>query len=387
MLDEEQNAQPEDIPEEMFCETSEAEKNEQEQLTRSISIQTDKIEYIVSVRNKKTQTLVEVTPSEDLKTKATQTLITNDYLCKRLCTSKSVSCATQTTFTNSETETENAGENNISSEINKSVQAGEIHSSVNVNKDNLEENAYLLPSSPAELPSDDIGIDRSADDEFLIDEESDQEETELISSDKIQMTLTSDKLLKDQVKFIVCEESIANLFRFCFKCNALCTVIVESNIGTYCKICVICPSYFKHSFSWTTGPLSNRLPILNLMVASSIVCTGMEYSKVIRFMESLNILCIKQREFSNLQSAYVIPAVFNVWKKEQLVLLDYIKDKSICIASDMRVDSPGHTGLFGSGSTLDVDRNVILDTQVIKVNFSMFLFEWIRFKILTTFQF
>lgn len=113
----------------------------------------------------------------------------------------------------------------------------------------------------------------------------------------------------------------------------------------------------------------------------------MEYSKVIRFMESLNILCIKQREFSNLQSAYVIPAVFNVWKKEQLVLLDYIKDKSICIASDMRVDSPGHTGLFGSGSTVDVDRNVILDTQVIKVNFSMFLFEGIRFKILITFQF
>ena len=101
------------------------------------------------------------------------------------------------------------------------------------------------------------------------------------------------------------------------------------NIGTYGKICVICPSYFKHSFSWTTGPLSNRLPILNLMIASSIVCTGMEYSKVIRVMEPLNILCIKQREFSNLQSAYVIPAVFNVWKKEQLVLLDYIKDKSI----------------------------------------------------------
>ncbi|XP_028415472.1 uncharacterized protein LOC114538491 [Dendronephthya gigantea] len=32
----------------------------------------------------------------------------------------------------------------------------------------------------------------------------------------------------------------------------------------------------------------------------------------------------------------------------------------------MRVDSPGHTGLLGSGSTMDVDRNVILDTQVIK---------------------
>ena len=39
----------------------------------------------------------------------------------------------------------------------------------------------------------------------------------------------------------------------------------------------------------------------------------------------------------------------------------------IIIASDMRVDSSGHNRLFGSGSTLEMKRNVILDTQVIKV--------------------
>ena len=33
----------------------------------------------------------------------------------------------------------------------------------------------------------------------------------------------------------------------------------------------------------------------------------------------------------------------------------------------MRVDSPGHSGLPGSGSTLDMGRNIILDTQIIKV--------------------
>ena len=95
------------------------------------------------------------------------------------------------------------------------------------------------------------------------------------------------------------------------------------------------------------------------MIASSIVCTGMECSKTLRFLESLNIMCIQRREFSNLQQTYVIPAVFNVWKREQLKLLEDIKDKSIIIASDMRVDSPGHSGLLGSGSTLDIDRNVI----------------------------
>ena len=31
-------------------------------------------------------------------------------------------------------------------------------------------------------------------------------------------------------------------------------------------------------------------------------------------------------------------------------------------------DSPGHSGLFGSGSTLELDRNIVRDTQIIKVN-------------------
>ena len=51
------------------------------------------------------------------------------------------------------------------------------------------------------------------------------------------------------------------------------------------------------------------------MIASSIVCTGMECSKTLRFLESLNVMSIQRREFSNLQQAYVIPAVFNVWKR------------------------------------------------------------------------
>ena len=53
---------------------------------------------------------------------------------------------------------------------------------------------------------------------------------------------------------------------------------------------------------------------------------------------------------------------------EQSARLREIEGVPIVIASDMRVDSPGHSGLFGSGSTLDMKRNVILDTQVIKVN-------------------
>ena len=48
-------------------------------------------------------------------------------------------------------------------------------------------------------------------------------------------------------------------------------------------------------------------------------------------------------------------------------MINGIKDKPVVIASDMRVDSGGHSGLLGSESTLAVKQNVILDIQVVKV--------------------
>ena len=171
------------------------------------------------------------------------------------------------------------------------------------------------------------------------------------------------------MKFIIFEESIVQRFAVCSVCKFACIVSVQHRIGTYAKIAVRCKSGdITHSFIWSTGPLFNRLPLLHLMIASSVVSTGMECTKALRLFDSLKIDCFKRREFSNLLTAYVIPAVFSVWKGEQQSLLNGIQNKSICVASDMRVDSPGHTGLFGAGSSLDVDRNMILDTQIVKVS-------------------
>ena len=44
------------------------------------------------------------------------------------------------------------------------------------------------------------------------------------------------------------------------------------------------------------------------MIASSVVCTGMECANALRLFDSLNIDCFKRREFSNLLTGYVIPA-------------------------------------------------------------------------------
>ena len=173
---------------------------------------------------------------------------------------------------------------------------------------------------------------------------------------------------QEQIKFIVFEEAILDVFGKCGQCGSKCIVTMENQIGSSCKICSSCTAQNEHYFEWTTGPCVFKMPAFHLLLASGILETGMESAKVLRLFDALNIPNVKQRELSNILKNYVIPAVYKVWQVEQSARLREIEGVPIVIASDMRVDSPGHSGLFGSGSTLDMKRNVILDTQVIKVN-------------------
>lgn len=179
--------------------------------------------------------------------------------------------------------------------------------------------------------------------------------------------LSGGKPIQEQLKLVVFEEQLMNAFGKCRLCDSCCKVAIENKNGSSCNIAVYCLSDNRHDYTWSTGPTINKMPAFHLLLAAGIVCTGLESSKVLRLFEALKLPIMKQRELSNLLKKYVIPSIYKVWGKEQGKIIDEIAGKSIKVASDMRVDSPGHSGLLGSGSTLDVERNIILDTQVIKV--------------------
>lgn len=180
-------------------------------------------------------------------------------------------------------------------------------------------------------------------------EDSDNEEN---NQGCVNQVLSTGKPASEQMKIVVFEEAIINAFATCRQCGSQCTVYLERQIGSSCNIRVSCLADSSHDFTWSTGPIVNRMAIFHLLFASGILCTGLEATKVLRLFDALKIMNIKQRELSNILKAYVIPAVFQVWQREQRSRLDVIKGKAVTIGSDMRVDSPGHCGLLGSGSTL-----------------------------------
>jgi solute carrier family 8 (sodium/calcium exchanger) len=249
--------------------------------------------------------------------------------------------ATDTTDLNT-TETDTALEENIPTDTATEVDVQSVHSGV---------------SEESSGPS----IEPSSSDES--DENPDKTDCNLVE----RTILIEGKPPQDQMKFVVFEEAILHVFGKCYQCGSKTTITVESQIGSCCKICSSCTVENTHYYEWTTGPLTNKMPTFHLLLASGILATGMETSKVLRLFDCLKIPNVKQRELSNIFKNYVIPGIYSVWRTEQNARMKEIEGEQIVVASDMRVDSPGHSGLFGSGSTLDMGRNIILDTQVIKV--------------------
>ena len=267
---------------------------------QSVSIQTE-----CFVRNKKVQTVdINIEPSKTMKTKGTQTSLTSEYLSRKLCAVKLVSSACQTSpISDEKAPNTNTDAFENASQVDENMYPLASLDEDDENIENNQKNPPIKQLSSDPIPSDEIGEEKeqeSADEENYNpieddkeeendseEEENDDEEEDIICNNERTTTkrvmLSSDKPQKDQLKFIVFEVSIANIFRVCFKGNACCNVSLEHQIGTYCKIGVFCSGNTSHNFFWTTGPLCNRLPILNLMIAASIVSTGMECSKTCDF--------------------------------------------------------------------------------------------------------
>ena len=142
---------------------------------------------------------------------------------------------------------------------------------------------------------------------------------------------------QDQIKFIVFEQAILDVFGQSGRCGSKCVVTAENQIGSCCKICVAISSDSEHYFEWTTGPCLFKIAAFYLLLASGILATAMEASKVLRLFEASKILNVKQRELSSILTCYTIPAVYNVWNAEQSARVqEAAKGEPVVIASDMR---------------------------------------------------
>jgi hypothetical protein len=140
------------------------------------------------------------------------------------------------------------------------------------------------------------------------DSESDSEvETEerTYNANIYDQDIYADELKQD--KFIVFEDNLSELLRFCMRCG--------SPITKCKKIKRSCVSYSIECHNGCRYTWKSQSSSSSLLIASSIFTTGNTYSKLSSFARALNLKFIGKTSYQDHQRDNIIPVVQKVWQE------------------------------------------------------------------------
>ena len=230
----------------------------------------------------------------------------------------------------------------------------------------------LQGDSPIENADNDTSS-QSEESEWSPDSEESNEEELLDTEERAQS-------ICNQKTYLVFESCLMSLFAFCSVCLKPLIKIQKSLSGSMLRVEADCIE--GHKNIWFSQPMHNRMPWGNFSIAAACLFSGSQSSKVMTFLRHLNMAQISSSTYNAIQRAYLIPSINAVWEDSQRKYFDFIRGKNLVLGGDARMDSPGHSAKYGSYTLMDLERNKIIDTQLIQVTrttICCFLFFFIIF--------
>ena len=100
-------------------------------------------------------------------------------------------------------------------------------------------------------------------------------------------------------------------------------------------------------------------------MASSILLSGNNFSKIALFCTSFNLQHIKTTTFYQVQRHYLCPTIESYWNEQKGKILSAIGDKPLVVSGDGRNDSPGFSAQYCLYSVMDNETNCIIEVQVV----------------------
>ena len=140
------------------------------------------------------------------------------------------------------------------------------------------------------------------------------------------------------------------------------TVVVES-------VCIN-----GHLRTWSSQPMSDKLPWGNLLCCAGILFRGSSPGKAINFLNQMGILTMCKRTNHRIQEAYLIPVVSAVWEGKQKRFFEAVRGTKLVLAGDARSDSSGHIAKYGCYSLMDLSSKQLLETQLVQVSVRLVVF-------------
>jgi hypothetical protein len=218
---------------------------------------------------------------------------------------------------------------------------------------------------------DDRALDPDYDPSGDMDNMYDDSDTE-VDDDSVTdcNNLRKDVEVEGERQFMVSETALCELLSRCKLCVSDCRTVVRYTRGTLLATQSVCEH--GHVTEWTSQRTHSRLPWSNLTTASAVLFSGCNPSKVLQLFKAMKMQMFSARTYMRIQAAYLIPAVKETWDAHQSELIATAQGKRLTLGGDARCDSPGYSAKYSSYSLMDLEKNKVLDVQLIQVNICLY---------------
>lgn len=148
-----------------------------------------------------------------------------------------------------------------------------------------------------------------------------------------------------QTTFLVFESALMTLLNICCFCAASSVKIRKIVIGSFLRVIQSCQKC-KKTRTWESQPFIGAIPAGNVLTSAAILYAGALPKQALRVFNVLNCCTITPKTFFRHQTRFLQPAIQSIWKQQQQLLFNDIKD-GLILSGDGRADSPGHSAKYG----------------------------------------
>ncbi|XP_046864607.1 uncharacterized protein LOC124459122 [Xenia sp. Carnegie-2017] len=110
--------------------------------------------------------------------------------------------------------------------------------------------------------------------------------------------------VQNERKYIVFDSCLRQLVSQCPCCGESCSIVTKTT-GSMVNVLAKCHCGYVRDCN--SQPLHGRMPLGNLVFASSILFSGCSPSKVLQFFRHSSIQFLSEHTYSYIQTAYLIP--------------------------------------------------------------------------------
>ena len=172
--------------------------------------------------------------------------------------------------------------------------------------------------------------------------------------------------VEDITKYLVFENEIDKLFKYCPDCGFAITDTSKSVIGSCLSVTYTCS--IGHNNIWRSQPLLHHMPAGNLLLSAAVLLSGSSFSKTEHFCNILRMPILSKSEFYKIQRTYLIPVVNDYWTTHQTAILSVLSSEpALRVCGDARSDSPGYSAKYTSYTIMDMKTSLIIDQQLVSL--------------------